>query len=154
MSGDAVKPVAEGGSAADRAAELFKTGMNCSQAVFCAFADELGMDAETAARVSSGLGGGVGRMREVCGAVTGATLVLGMRHGPGKDDVYPAVQDFCARFKAETGSIVCRELLTGTGATVGGAAEARTAEYYRKRPCVELVRYAAKLLEETRKCSR
>lgn len=150
MSGDAVKPVTTGGSAADRAAELFKSGMNCSQAVFCAFADEFGMDAETAARISSGLGGGVGRMREVCGAVTGATLVMGMRHGSGKDAVYPVVQDFCARFKAENGSIVCRELLSGTGATSGGAAEARTAEYYRKRPCVELVRCAAKFLEESK----
>ena len=89
-------------------------------------------------------------MREVCGAVTGATLVLGMRRGPGKDAVYPAVQELCGKFKAEMGSIVCRELLSGTGATVGGAAEARTAEYYRKRPCAELVRYAAKLLEESR----
>jgi C_GCAxxG_C_C family probable redox protein len=147
MSGDSVNPVATGGSAADRAAELFKTGMNCSQAVFCAFADEFGMDAETAARVSSGLGGGVGRMREVCGAVTGATLVLGMRHGPDKDAVYPAVQEFCEKFKAETGSVVCRELLSGTGATQGGAPEARTAEYYRKRPCVEMVKLAASLVE-------
>jgi C_GCAxxG_C_C family probable redox protein len=86
-------------------------------------------------------------MREVCGAVSGATLVLGMRHGPDKDAVYPAVQEFCEKFKAETGSVVCRELLSGTGATQGGAPEARTAEYYRKRPCVEMVKLAASLVE-------
>ena len=132
----------------EKAEELFKSGMNCSQAVFCAFADEFGMDEDTAAKVSSGLGGGVGRTREVCGAVTGAALVLGMRHGPDKNAVYPSVQDFVAKFKAECGSVVCRELLAGTGATAGGAAEERTNEYYRKRPCVELVKLAAGFLEE------
>jgi len=132
----------------ERAEELFRSGMNCSQSVFCAFADEFGMDAETAAKVACGLGGGVGRMREVCGAVTGASLVLGMRGGPDKNAVYPKVQEFCAKFKEECGSIVCRELLAGTGATSGGAAEARTAEYYRKRPCVEFVKLAALLLEK------
>ena len=81
----------------EKAEELFRSGMNCSQSVFCAFADELGMDRETAAKVSCGLGGGVGRMREVCGAVTGATLVLGMRHGPDKVATYPHVQAFAVR---------------------------------------------------------
>ena len=132
---------------AEKAAALFMTGLNCAQSVFCAFADEFGMDLETAKKVSCGLGGGVGRLREVCGAVTGATLVLGMRHGPDKADVYPKVQDFCAKFRAECGSIVCRELVAGSGATAGGTPEARTPEYYRKRPCVELVKLAASLLE-------
>ena len=129
----------------DKAVELFKTGACCSQAVFCAFAEEFGMDAETAMKVSAGLGGGVGRMREVCGAVTGATLALGMKYGPDKAAVYPHVQELCARFKAECGSIVCRELLAGSGATQGGAPEARTDAYYRKRPCAEMVRLAAEL---------
>lgn len=132
----------------ERAVELFKGGMNCSQAVFCAFAEDFGMDAETAAKVSCGLGGGVGRMREVCGTVTGAALVLGMKYGPDKTAAYTKVQDFCAKFKAECGSIVCRELLAGTGATTGGAPDARTAEYYKKRPCAELVKLAARLLDE------
>ena len=127
----------------DKAVELFKTGACCSQAVFCAFAEDFGMDAETAMKVSAGLGGGVGRMREVCGAVTGATLALGMKYGPDKAAVYPHVQELCARFKAECGSIVCRELLAGSGATQGGAPEARTDAYYRKRPCAEMVRLAA-----------
>lgn len=131
----------------DKAVELFKTGLCCSQAVFCAYAEDFGMDAETAQKVSAGLGGGVGRLREVCGAVTGATLALGLKYGPDKAAVYPHVQDLCARFKAECGSIVCRELLEGTGATQGGAPDARTETYYRKRPCVELVRLAASLVD-------
>ena len=131
----------------EKAEELFRGGMNCAQSVFCAFADEFGMDGETAAKVSCGLGGGVGRLREVCGTVTGASLVLGMRHGPDKAATYAKVQDFCAKFKDECGSVVCRELLAGTGATQGGAPEARTEGYYRKRPCVELVKLSARLLE-------
>lgn len=130
----------------EKAEALFRSGCNCSQAVFTAFADELGLDEDLARRISCGLGGGVGRMREVCGTVSAAALVLGMRHGPDKLAAYPAIQDFCAKFKAETGSIVCRELLAGTGATAGGAPEARTAAYYRKRPCVELVKLATALL--------
>lgn len=131
--------------ASEKAVELFKTGACCSQAVFVAFAESMGMDAETAMKVSAGLGGGVGRMREVCGAVTGATLALGLRYGPDKAAVYPHVQELCRRFKEECGSVVCRELLEGTGAGVGGAPEARTEAYYRKRPCVELVKLAAEI---------
>ena len=134
------------GERADRAVELFSTGLNCAQSVFTAFADEFGLDEELAKKVSCGLGGGVGRMREVCGAVSAAAMVIGMRLGPDKAAAYPAIQDFCAKFKAETGSIVCRELLEGAGATTGGAPEARTAEYYRKRPCADLVKLAAELL--------
>ena len=132
----------------EKAEALFKSGCNCSQAVFAAFADDLGLDEELAKRVACGLGGGVGRMREVCGAVSAAAMVLGMRHGPDKAAAYAVIQDFCAKFKAETGSIVCRELLDGTGATTGGAPDARTETYYRKRPCVELVKLAVSLLEQ------
>lgn len=131
----------------EKAEAFFKEGLNCSQAVFCAYAEELGLDLALAKRLSSGLGGGVGRMREVCGAVTGATLALGLRAGEDKSAVYPLVQDFCAKFKAECGSIVCRDLLAGTGASAGGAPEARTEAYYKKRPCVEMVKLAARLLE-------
>jgi len=130
----------------EKAEALFTGGCNCAQAVFTAFADEFGMDEELAKRISCGLGGGVGRMREVCGAVSAAAMVIGMRLGPDKMKAYPAIQEFCAKFKAETGSIVCRDLLEGTGATTGGGPEARTPEYYRKRPCVELVKLAASLL--------
>ena len=133
----------------DLAERLFKSGRNCAQSVFCAYAPDFGMDAATAAKVACGLGGGVGRMREVCGAVSGAALVLGLRHGDDRSVVYPCVQEFCRRFRDECGSIVCRELLEGTGATAGGAPEARSEGYYRKRPCVELVKAAARRLEET-----
>jgi len=132
---------------AEKAVALFTDGCNCSQSVFTAFADEFGLDEVLAKRLSCGLGGGVGRMREVCGAVSAAAMVIGMRLGPDKAKAYPAVQDFCAKFKAQCGSIVCRELLEGTGATAGGAPAARTGEYYAQRPCVELVRIAARLLE-------
>ena len=123
---------------AEKAAALFADGCNCAQAVFAAFADEFGLDEALAKRLACGLGGGVGRMREVCGAVSAAAMVLGMRFGPDKAAAYPAIQDFGAAFKAAAGSIVCRELLAGTGAP----------DYYRKRPCVELVRLAASLLDE------
>lgn len=132
----------------ERAAALFTGGCNCAQAVFTAYADELGLTDDMAKRVSCGLGGGVGRMREVCGAVSAAAMVIGARLGPDKAAAYPAVQEFCAKFRAAFGSIVCRELLEGTGATTGGAPEARTPAYYAKRPCVELVRFASKLLSE------
>ncbi len=125
---------------------LFKSGCNCSQAVLAAFADELGLDEETALKISSGFGGGLARQREVCGAVSGAVMVLGMKYGPDKAKCYEAVQKFCDRFKEDAGSIICRELLEGTGATAGGAPEARTTEYYRKRPCVELVKLAVSVL--------
>ena len=134
-------------SRVEKAEALFQEGCNCSQAVFAAFADEFGLDETLAKRLACGLGGGVGRMREVCGAVSAAAMVIGMRLGPDKMKAYPVIQDFCAKFKSETGSIVCRDLLKGTGATAGGAPDARTPQYA-KRPCVELVKLAAKLLEK------
>ena len=130
----------------EKAAELFKSGCNCSQAVFAAFADEVGLSEDQAKLVACGLGGGVGRMREVCGAVSAAAMIIGMRLGPDKMNAYPAIQDFCAKFKERAGSIVCRELLAGTGATQGGAPEKRTVEYYESRPCLGLVKLAAELL--------
>jgi len=132
----------------EKAVELFASGCNCSQSVFTAFADELGLDEEQAKRLSCGLGGGVGRMREVCGAVLAAAMVIGARLGPDKAAAYPAVQDFCAKFKAAFGSIVCRDLLKGSGATTGGAPDARTPAYYAKRPCSDLVRFAAERLAD------
>jgi C_GCAxxG_C_C family probable redox protein len=130
----------------EKAETFFKEGYNCAQAVFCAFAEDFGIDLALAKRLSCGLGGGVGRQREVCGAVTGAALVYGLLAGDDKTVVYPRVQNFGARFRAETGSIVCRELLAGTDATSGGAPEARTPAYYAKRPCVELIKLAVRLL--------
>ena len=90
-----------------KAEGLFKGGCNCAQAVFAAFADEFGLDEELAKRLATGLGGGVGRMREVCGAVSAAAMVIGMRLGPDKMKAYPVIQDFCAKFKEKCGSIIC-----------------------------------------------
>ena len=132
----------------EKAEALFMSGCNCAQSVFGAFAEDYGLSDDLAAKVSCGLGGGVGRMREVCGAVSGAALVLGLRFGPDKAAVYPHVQALCAKFKAEVGSIVCRELLAGQDATAGGAPEPRTPAYYQKRPCVELVKLAVRLTED------
>lgn len=137
-------------SKAEIAKSAFLSGSNCSQAVFCAFAGDFGLDSGTAGRVSCALGGGLGRMREVCGAVSGAALVLGLKYGDDKMLAYAKVQEFCARFKEETCSIVCRELLEGARVPVetGGGPEARTEQYYRKRPCAELVGLAAGILED------
>ncbi len=131
-----------------KACELFRGGLNCAQAVFCAFAPKYGVEERLASKVSCALGGGVGRMREVCGAVTGAGLVIGLKYGEDKIVVYPHMQEFCSRFKEKCGSIVCRELLAGTAATSGGAPEARTPEYYAKRPCADIVKLAAEILCE------
>ena len=142
----------------ERATALFQEGYNCAQAVFCAFADVTGLDLETSARLASSFGGGLGRLREVCGAVSGAAMVLGMAEGyadpkdaQAKKDHYARVRDFAARFREANGSIVCRELLAGGdphAARPGGEPEARTPEFYKKRPCPELVGMAVEILDE------
>lgn len=140
---------------AQKAAELFREGYNCSQAVVGAWAEEMGLDFSTAVKLSSGFGGGMGRMREVCGAVTGAFMVLGLAKSSGlsdpssKKDMYELIQRFAARFKEENGfdSIICRELLGVDGAQ-SPVPSARTDRYYKKRPCVSLVELSAALLEE------
>ena len=131
----------------EKAEALFMSGCNCSQAVLAAFADELGVDEETAKRLACGLGGGVGRLREVCGAMSASAMVLGARAGGDKTAAYPRIQAFAARFKEEMGSIVCRELLAGVPTTAGAKPESRTADYYKKRPCVEIVKFACRLLQ-------
>ena len=133
------------------ASDYFHMGYNCSQAVVMAFEDIIGIDKETLAKMSVGLGGGVGRMREVCGCVSGMAMVLGLVFGnddpSSKNDVYPMVQKACGSFKNENGSIICRELLKGVPVSTGGTAEARTPEFYKKRPCGELVEQAAEIVE-------
>ena len=145
------------GQYADKAVQLFKEGYNWSQAVFAAFADRYGIDHELALRLSASFGGGMGRMREVCGAVSGMLMVAGLETGAadgadreGKAANYAEVQELAGLFREENGSIVCRELL-GLNQRDGMESlipEQRTKNYYQKRPCVELVRYAARLLEE------
>lgn len=142
-------------SRADKAKELFLSGFSCSQSVFCAFADELNIDIETAQMLSSSFGGGMGRLREVCGTVSGALMVLGAKYGytsknpEQKAEHYKRVQRFAELFKKNTGSIICRELLgLKKGEDTGFVPSRRTDEYYKKRPCPELVYLAAKILEE------
>ena len=142
---------------AQRAKALFLEGYNCAQAVAGAFAPEMGLSVDAAARLASGFGGGMGRMREVCGAVSGMTLAASAlrgyndpKAGPEKTDTYAMIQELAGRFRAENGSIICRELLAKAGAAPAGgtAAEDRTADYYKKRPCPELCRLCADLCAE------
>ena len=137
------------------ARQLFLQGYNCSQAVVCAFCDVTGLEMDAAARMASSFGGGLSRLREVCGTVSGAALVLGIVKGysdprdyAAKKAHYALVQDFARRFREQNGAIVCRDLLRGVDVTAGGAPEQRTEEYYKKRPCPELAWKAAKILEE------
>lgn len=142
------------------ARELFLQGYNCSQAVFGAYAENLGMDKDTAFRVAASFGGGVGRMREMCGACSGMFLVAGMLTGAtigadqeGKRHNYEVVQELTRRFRERHGSIICREMLAGAGIVpastgTGAQPEARTSEYYKKRPCPDLIEDAARIVAE------
>lgn len=138
----------------EKAMSLFKEGYNCSQSVFGAFAEELGLDFETAVKISSSFGGGMGRMREVCGAVSGMFMAAGMKCGysspkdtQAKMNHYKLIQDLASEFKKNNGSIVCRELLGLEGKDNNYIPSERTKEYYKKRPCAELVGEAAEILE-------
>ena len=136
------------------AAELFLNGANCAQAVLLSFGDLTGLDSKTAAKLSSSFGGGMGRLREVCGAVSGMLMVAGMLYGyeePGEADTskkahYQLVQDLCGRFREEAGSIICRELLANPSTDPNPSP--RTAEYYKTRPCARYVMLAARILDE------
>ncbi|MBQ6526920.1 MAG: C_GCAxxG_C_C family protein [Clostridia bacterium] len=142
---------------AEIAKELFLKGYNCAQSVFCAFTDITGYDLDTSARMASSFGGGLGRLRETCGVVSAAALVLGIVKGyddpvdyEAKKRHYALVREFAAKFQAAHASINCRELLTMAGLqpTSGGEPEMRTEEFYRKRPCPKLVYDAARILDE------
>ena len=140
------------------AGDLFLSGYNCAQSVFCAFRDVTGLDLETSLKLSSSFGGGMGRMREVCGAVSGAFMIAGLKCGycdpcdkAAKSAHYALIQKIAADFKQQNGSIICRELLEGVGCSgkcQGSVPEDRTAAYYKKRPCAELVYIAAKIVED------
>ena len=136
----------------EKAQALFLEGCNCAQAVFAAFCDVTGFSRQEAMRLASSFGGGVGRMREICGALSGAFLAMGWLYGyeePGDDGEkaahYARVQELAAAFRERHGAIQCRELLNhpDTGATP----TPRTETFYRDRPCAKLVRDAAALLE-------
>ena len=143
-------------SRAEQAKEYFVQGYACSQAVALAFSDLTGLTDEQIIKLCLPFGGGFGRQRLVCGAVSGFTVVLGLLFAESelssdnKMHVYKIEQKLCADFKAQAGSLICNDLLTGANLdfSTGGQAEERTAEYYQKRPCAELVYIAAKVLED------
>ena len=135
-----------------KAAELFLSGYNCAQAVAVSFHQELGLTEPQAARMVSAFGGGMGRMREVCGAVSGMLFVLGSLYGydtPGDDEdkkrLYGQVQALAEKFREENGSIICREILKNPPSDP--TPSPRTAEYYAQRPCARMVLTAARLME-------
>lgn len=133
----------------NRAVELFMQGKNCSQAVFVAFATDFGLTEEMALSISAGLGGGVGRMREVCGAISGSAMVVGLKYPElSKAEVYEKVRAIADEFKKTNHSIVCKELLGLAKPENSSIPEARTTEYYQKRPCVKIVEDAAKATEK------
>ena len=137
----------------EKAAELFLQGYNCAQAVAVAFCDVTGLEEKITAKTVSAFGGGMGRLREVCGAVSGMFFVLGHLYGydsPGDDrekmQLYTRVQALATQFKEINGSIVCREILKNPPSDPNPSP--RTAEYYAKRPCVRMVMTAADLLDD------
>ena len=138
----------------DLAYENFMKGYNCAQSVALAYAPEMNLTPEQALTMSAGFGGGVGRLREVCGAFSGIVLVLGALYGSPdpsqKTALYTEVQALAERYRTENGggSIVCRELLGLAKAEGSPVASPRTPEYYKKRPCPQLVRLAADILDE------
>lgn len=136
------------------AKENFESGLNCAQAVLLAFSDKTGMDDNLALALSSSFGGGMGRLREVCGAVSGMFMVAGILYGyktpqdhTEKTEHYKRIQYLAQKFRDETGSIICRELL---GLDISGAdnpePQKRNQSYYKKRPCGEMVKLAADIL--------
>ena len=138
-----------------RAKELFLQGHNCAQAVLCAYADELGLSQEQAIAMSACFGGGLGRQREVCGAVSAMCMVLSLKHAPkdpkdhaAKAAFYARIQELCKRFKDDNGSIICRELLSLPDGPSDPNPDPRTAHYYARRPCPDKVKSAADILEK------
>ena len=136
-----------------KAMELFVEGYNCAQAVAVAFCDITGLDEKTTARMVSPYGGGMGRLREVCGAVSGMFFVLGYLYGydnadadETKKELYARVQDLAGQFREKCGSIICRELLDNPPSDPNPSP--RTAEYYKDRPCAILVKTAAELMDD------
>lgn len=137
------------------AMENFLKGYNCSQSIVLAFKDMLPMDEKTLSMMASSFGGGMGRLREVCGSVTGMFMVAGLLYGYDgpetgqvKADHYARIQELAHRFEEKHGTIVCREMLGLDIKHDVPTPEARTKEYYKKRPCPEIIGDAAEILEQ------
>lgn len=141
-----------------KAVELFMQGYGCSQSVFAAFADMYGIDDTTAKRLAAGFGGGIGRLRMVCGAVSSVVMLAGLEKGQtdgadqdGKAECYAAVRELLNTFKERNGSVICSELLSMNGCradTHTNIPDERNAEYYKVRPCARKVESAARIWAE------
>ena len=139
----------------DKARELFKSGYNCAQSVILAYSDLFNLEPELAATISAPFGGGMGRMREVCGAVSSMTMAVGFlapnsrpNDNENKKKCYATVQELAEKFRQENGSIICRELLGLATRTSDPTPSPRTEEYYKRRPCAEYVAIAARIVGE------
>lgn len=143
-------------SRASDAKNYFLSGYNCAQSVAIAFSDLVDLDKKTIAKAVSGFGGGMGRLREVCGAFSGAVFILSLLYGYDnaketelKTMLYSDIQQFAQIYKEKNGSIICRELLgLDKSSSISPVPEKRTDKYYKKRPCAEIVYNCADLLEE------
>ena len=139
----------------EKAANNFRDGYNCAQSVLLAFANKVGLKEDEALKLASSFGGGMGRLREVCGAVSAMFMIAGILKGytePNNDvvkaDHYKLIQDLAAEFKLKHGTIICRELLGLDGTEFSPSPSARTDEYYKERPCEEFIKCAAEIVEE------
>ena len=139
----------------ERAMANFKAGYNCSQSIALAFADLTDLDEKTLLKMASSFGGGMGRLREVCGSVSGMFMIAGLLYGYDgpetgtvKAEHYARIQELAHKFEEKHGSIVCRELLGLNVRHDVPVPEARTEAYYKKRPCAEIIGDAAEILEE------
>ena len=142
----------------ERAVENFMAGYGCCQSVVAAFADLYGLDDILAKKVAAGFGGGVGRLRMMCGAVSGIVMLIGLDCGQteggdreGKSACYKVVQELLAQSKQENGSLICAEILGIQGyqkAVCSFVASERTADYYKSRPCAAKVESAARIFAE------
>lgn len=137
------------------AGQNFLNGYNCAQSVLLTFAEELNIDKQTALMLSSSFGGGMGRLREVCGAVSAMFMIAGFLKGyttPNNDKIkgehYQLIQDLAEDFKKEFGTIICREILGEEGNDSSSSPSKRTEEYYATRPCEKCIRTAAKIIEQ------
>jgi C_GCAxxG_C_C family probable redox protein len=138
----------------EQAVSCFTSGLNCSQSVLSTYAEDFGLHREVALKLAAGFGGGMGRMAGTCGAVTGAFMVLGLKHGPvsaddqqGKETVYQRLREFAKRFEARNGTTVCRDLIQCDIATPEGLALARQERRF-ATVCPKFVQDAAEILEE------
>ena len=139
----------------EQAVEAFLGGCNCAQAVFSTYADLFVIDRQTAMNLTNSMGGGISRLREVCGTVSAMALLAGLAEGdvdPGdlkaREKVYQRTRDLTTKFEEENGSLICRELLGILGREQSARPSERTPEYYKKRPCAKFVACAAKIIEE------